>query len=122
MKRSHSHAPSQVRRHRDGSVWPKRRMWQDRVARDKRFTPGAKSFLGLIASRSDDAGKPAWGAQVRIGAALGRSERSVRRYVSRGRAARVPEGLPGQARAWPTGPLAPQEDERLLPVPAQGWR
>ena len=77
-----SHAPSQARRHRDGSVWPKRRMWQDRVACDKRFTPGAKSFLGLIASRSDDAGKPAWGAQARIGAALGRSERSVRRYVS----------------------------------------
>jgi hypothetical protein len=82
MRRPHSHAPSQVRRHRDGSVWPKRRMWQDRVACDKRFTPGAKSFLGLIASRSDDAGKPAWGAQARIGAALGRSERSVRRYVA----------------------------------------
>jgi DNA-binding Lrp family transcriptional regulator len=82
VRKPHSHAPSQVRRHRDGSVWPKRRMWQDRVACDKRFTPGAKSFLGLIASRSDDAGKPAWGAQARIGAALGRSERSVRRYVA----------------------------------------
>jgi hypothetical protein len=57
-------------------------MWQDRVARDKRFTHGAKGFLGLIASRSDDTGKPVWGAQVRIGTDLGRSERSVRRYVS----------------------------------------
>ena len=44
--------------------------------------PRAKSFLGLVASRSDDAGKPAWGAQARIGVALGRSERSVRRYVA----------------------------------------
>jgi hypothetical protein len=57
-------------------------MWQDRVSRDKRFTHGAKGFLGLIASRSDDTGKPVWGAQVRIGTDLGRSERSVRRYVS----------------------------------------
>ena len=82
MRRPHSHVPSQVRRHRDGSVWPKRRMWQDRVARDKRFTHGAKGFLGLIASRSNDTGKPVWGAQVRISTDLGRSERSVRRYVT----------------------------------------
>jgi len=80
-ERAH-HAPraSQLRRHRDGSVWPKRRMWQDRVASDKRFThgPRASSAHGLPLGRR---GKPS-GAPSPYRHRLGRSERSVRRYVA----------------------------------------
>lgn len=69
------------RKHRDGSTWPKRRQWTDRIACDQRLTPGAKSWLLLVASRSDDAAKPVWGNQVRMAEQLGRCDRSVRRYL-----------------------------------------
>jgi hypothetical protein len=61
-------------------AWPKRRQWADRIATDNRLTAGAKAWLGLLARRSDDAGKPVWGNQERMGAQLGRCGRSVRRY------------------------------------------
>jgi hypothetical protein len=61
-------------------VWPKRRQWADRIATDNRLTAGAKAWLALLARRSDDAGKPVWGNQERMGAQLGRCGRSVRRY------------------------------------------
>ncbi len=81
MRRSQSHAPTKARRHRDGSVWPKRRHWHDRIARDTRLTAGAKSFLSLLGARSDDTGKPVWGAQAKMAVQLARCPRSVRRYV-----------------------------------------
>jgi hypothetical protein len=71
-------APSANRAER--RVWPKRRQWLDRITTDCRLTSGAKSWLLLLASRSDDAGKPVWGNQVRMGERIGRCERSVRRY------------------------------------------
>jgi hypothetical protein len=61
-------------------AWPKRRQWRDRIDREARLTDGAKAWLGLLASRSDDAGKPVWGGQRRMGDQLGRCDRSVRRY------------------------------------------
>ncbi len=45
-----------------------------------RLTSGAKAWLLLLASRSDDAGKPVWGNQVKMGERIGRCDRSVRRY------------------------------------------
>ena len=60
--------------------WPKRRQWLDRISADRRLTSGAKSWLLLLASRSDDAGKPVWGNQVRMGERIGRCGRSMRRY------------------------------------------
>ncbi len=63
-------------------AWPKRRHWLARVAADTRLTAGAKSWLLLIASRSDDAGKPCWGRQTVMAAELGRSRHSVIRYVA----------------------------------------
>jgi hypothetical protein len=74
------------RKHRGGSSWPKRRQWTDRIACDQRLTPGAKSWLLLVASRSDDAGKPVWGNQVRMAEQLGRCDRSVRRYLKEAQA------------------------------------
>jgi hypothetical protein len=59
---------------------PKRRQWLDRVAEDSRLTAGSKTWLLLLARRSDDAGKPVWGRQTRQAEDLGRGERSVRRY------------------------------------------
>jgi hypothetical protein len=59
---------------------PKRRQWLDRVAEDRRLTAGSKSWLLLLARRSDDAGKPVWGRQTRQAEDLGRGDRSVRRY------------------------------------------
>jgi hypothetical protein len=54
----------------------------DRVSRDVRLTSGCKVWLvGVIARRSDDFGRRVWGTQARMGVELGRSERSVRRYV-----------------------------------------
>ncbi len=62
-------------------AWPsKRRAWLSRVAGDRRLTAGCKSWLLLIASRSDDAAKPCWGRQAKMAEALGRCERSVRAY------------------------------------------
>jgi hypothetical protein len=61
-------------------AWPKRRQWRDRIDRDVRLTSGAKAWLGLLASRSDDSAKPCWGNQKRMGLQLGRSDRSIRSY------------------------------------------
>jgi hypothetical protein len=61
--------------------WPKRRQWLDRIAGDHRLTSGAKVWLMLLGRRSDDAGKPVWGNQEKMGAQLGRCSRSVRRYL-----------------------------------------
>jgi Helix-turn-helix domain len=60
--------------------WPKRRQWLDRIATDNRLTDGAKTWLCLLARRSDDAGKPVWGNQVKMADQIGRGDRSVRRY------------------------------------------
>jgi len=60
--------------------WPKRRAWLDRIAADNRLTSGAKSWLLLLARRSDDQGKPVWGNQRRMADQIGRCDRSVRRY------------------------------------------
>ena len=60
--------------------WPKRRVWLDRIAADNRLTSGAKSWLLLLARRSDDHGKPVWGNQARMAEQIGRCDRSVRRY------------------------------------------
>lgn len=57
-----------------------RRRWCDRLTRDVRLTDGAKSWLRALATRSDDAGKPVWGAQRRQADELGRHHGSVRRY------------------------------------------
>jgi hypothetical protein len=62
------------------ALWPKRRQWLDRIAGENRLTTGAKSWLMLLAKRSDDGGKPVWGNQVRMALHIGRSDRSVRRY------------------------------------------
>lgn len=62
-------------------AWPKRRQWLDRLAGEHRLTSGAKSFLLLLARRSDDAGKPVWGNQMKMAAELLCSDRSVRRYL-----------------------------------------
>jgi hypothetical protein len=62
-------------------AWPKRRQWADRIATDNRLTLGAKAWLALLARRSDDAGKPVWGNQERMGEQIGRCGRSVRRYL-----------------------------------------
>ena len=62
-------------------AWPKRRQWADRIAGDVRLTSGAKAWLALLARRSDDAGKPVWGNQERMGDQIGRGGRSVRRYL-----------------------------------------
>jgi hypothetical protein len=61
-------------------AWPKRRAWLDRIGTDIRLTSGCKAWLLLLARRSDDAGKPVWGRQMRMAAELGRSDRSVRYY------------------------------------------
>jgi len=71
-------APNRAQRR---SAWPKRRQWLDRVAKDSRLTSGAKAWLMLLASRSDDQGKPVWGNQEKMADQLGRSARSVRRYL-----------------------------------------
>lgn len=70
-------APNRAQRR---AARPKRRQWLDRVAEDRRLTAGAKSWLLLLARRSDDAGKPVWGRQTRQAEDLGRGDRSVRRY------------------------------------------
>lgn len=62
------------------AAWPKRRQWLDRIAGENRLTTGAKAWLMLLAKRSDDAGKPVWGNQVKMALHIGRSDRSVRRY------------------------------------------
>lgn len=61
-------------------AWPKRRAWLDRIGAETRLTSGCKSWLLLLARRSDDAGKPVWGRQTKMAAELGRSDRSVRAY------------------------------------------
>lgn len=72
-----SEAPNRADRRR---AWPKRRHWRDRIDREARLTDGAKAWLGLLACRSDDTGKPVWGRQRRMADELGRCDRSVRRY------------------------------------------
>jgi hypothetical protein len=72
-----THAPNRAGRRR---AWPKRRSWLDRIACEDRLTAGAKTWLLLLARRSDDSGKPVWGNQVRMGEQIGRCDRSVRRY------------------------------------------
>jgi Helix-turn-helix domain len=62
-------------------AWPKRRQWLDRVAGETRLTRGAKAWLLLLARRSDDAGKPVWGNQVKMAEQLDCSDRTVRRYL-----------------------------------------
>lgn len=63
-----------------GKAWPKRRHFLDRIAVDPRLTRGAKSLLLLLASRSDDSGKPVWGGQNKLAEQSDTSIRSVRRY------------------------------------------
>jgi hypothetical protein len=63
------------------AAWPKRRQWLARIARDIRLTAGAKMWLMMLASRSDDAGKPVWGNQVKMAQQIGCCDRSVRRYL-----------------------------------------
>ncbi len=63
-------------------AWPKRRHWLDRVASDSRLTAGAKSWLLLLARRSDDQGKPVWGNQERMAEQLGRCRSSIIRYCA----------------------------------------
>jgi hypothetical protein len=65
-----------------GKGWPKRRQWLDRIASDPRLTRGAKSLLLLVASRSDDLGKPVWGGQAKLATQSDTSVRSVRRYTA----------------------------------------
>lgn len=71
-------APNRAQRR---SAWPKRRQWLERIAKDRRLTSGAKAWLLLLASRSDDEGKPVWGGQEKTADQLGRCSRSVRRYL-----------------------------------------
>jgi hypothetical protein len=61
--------------------WPKRRQWLQRVAVAAQLTTGCRAWLALVAGRSDDLGKPVWGTQERMGAQMGMSARSCRRYV-----------------------------------------
>jgi hypothetical protein len=58
----------------------RRRQWLHTLALDRRLTAGAKAWLMLLASRSSDDGKPVWGLQTKQAQAIGRSDRSVRRY------------------------------------------
>lgn len=62
--------------------WPKRRAWLNRIATDPNLTRGAKALLLLLASRSDDTGKPVWGCQAKLSAQADVSVRSVGRYVA----------------------------------------
>lgn len=57
-------------------------MWLNRIARDPALTRGAKAMLLLLASRSDDTGKPVWGCQAKLSAQADVSVRSVGRYVA----------------------------------------
>jgi hypothetical protein len=66
----------------EARAWPKRRKWLNRIASDPRLTTGAKSLLLLLASRSDDAGKPVWGCQTKLAAQTDTSLRSIGRYVA----------------------------------------
>jgi hypothetical protein len=70
-------APNRAARRR---AWPKRRDWLYSIGTDRRLTSGCKSWLLLLARRSDDAGKPVWGRQTKQADDLGRGDRSVRRY------------------------------------------
>lgn len=77
---------------RDGTApsrrpWPRRRRWLQRVARATQLTTGCRAWLGLLASRSDDLGKPVWGNQERMAEHQGCSARSVRRYAVEAEAA-----------------------------------
>lgn len=58
----------------------KRRQWLHRVATDSRLSPGCRSWLLLLADRSNDAGKAVWGRQTGQASAIGRCDRQVRRY------------------------------------------
>jgi hypothetical protein len=75
--RSNDNPPNRALRR---AAWPKRRQWLDRIARENRLTTGAKTWLLLLASRSDDAGKPVWGNQVKMAEQIERCDRSLRRY------------------------------------------
>lgn len=66
---------------RPAKLWPKRRQWLDRIACDPQLTRGAKALLLLLASRSDDSGKPVWGGQAKLSVQSDTSIRTVRRYV-----------------------------------------
>lgn len=75
MSHNHSSKPG-------ARPWPKRRNWLNRIAVDPNLTRGAKALLLLLASRSDDTGKPVWGCQEKLGAQSDVSVRSVGRYVA----------------------------------------
>jgi hypothetical protein len=73
--------------HRRPLPWPRRRRWLSRVSRAAQLTSGCRAWLLLLATRSDDLGKPVWGTQERMSAQLGLSARTVRRYVAEAEAA-----------------------------------
>lgn len=70
----------EARRDRKGK-WNRRRAWLDLVKSTVLLTSSAVRVALLLASRSDDDGKPVWGTQVHMGEALGLSERTVRRCL-----------------------------------------
>jgi hypothetical protein len=61
--------------------WNRRRAWTDLLVRCTLLTANAHHVAALLARRSDDDGKPVWGTQVNMAAALGLSERTVRRCL-----------------------------------------
>lgn len=121
------------RTRRQGPTWPKRRQWLDRIACDTRLTAGAKSWLMLLAQRSDDAGKPVWGNQARMAGQLGRCERSVRRYlveaaalgylqVFRSKPLRGPDGRWCRRKANAYYLCLPRRETEGLPAPRRRQR
>jgi len=114
-------------------AWPKRRQWRDRIDRDTRLTAGAKAWLGLLASRSDDSAKPCWGNQKRMGQQLGRSDRSVRSYrkeaedlgyvkVYRSKPHRGPDGRWSRRKANAYYLCLPARDTATRPAPRRRQR
>ena len=121
------------RTRRPGPSWPKRRQWLDRIACDTRLTTGAKSWLMVLAQRSDDAGKPVWGNQARMAGQLGRCERSVRRYlveaatlgylqVFRSKPLRGPDGRWCRRKANAYYLCLPRQATEALPAPRRRQR
>jgi hypothetical protein len=88
------------------------------------LTSGAKTWLLLLARRSDDNGKPVWGNQVRMGEQIGRCDRSVRRYRAEAEQLGYGRLLPLQAAQRPAHrPLGAMQVECVLPAasgPAEG--
>lgn len=72
---------SDLKRDRRGK-WNRRRAWLDAALRVHQLLPSERLVAGLLASRSDDDGKPVYGTQVNMGAELGLSERTIRRCVA----------------------------------------